>query len=61
MIPGTRSASAEHADQARVGTPAGAIRDGADLLVIGRQITQAEDPAQAFEELVIEIQGAVNE
>ena len=40
---------------------AGAIRDGADLLVIGRQITQAEDPAQAFEELVIEIQGAVNE
>ncbi|OGL25107.1 orotidine 5'-phosphate decarboxylase [Candidatus Saccharibacteria bacterium RIFCSPLOWO2_01_FULL_48_13] len=61
MIPGTRSVSAEHADQARVGTPAGAIRDGADLLVIGRQITQAEDPAQAFEELVIEIQGAVNE
>lgn len=59
MIPGTRSATAEHADQARVGTPAAAIKDGADLLVIGRQITQAEDPAQAYEALVAEIEGAM--
>ncbi len=59
MIPGTRSAMAEHADQARVGTPAAAIKDGADLLVIGRQITQAEDPAQAYEALVAEIEGAM--
>ncbi|HVC36025.1 MAG TPA: orotidine 5'-phosphate decarboxylase / HUMPS family protein [Candidatus Dormibacteraeota bacterium] len=46
-------------DQARVGTPSAAIKDGADLLVIGRQITQAEDPAQAYEALVIEIEGAL--
>lgn len=58
MIPGTRSASAAPGDQARVGTPATAIQDGADLLVIGRQITQAENPARAFESLVAEI-GAV--
>lgn len=58
MIPGTRSADAEVQDQARVGTPAAAIKDGADLLVIGRQITQAEDPAQAYEALVAEIEAA---
>ena len=59
MIPGTRSAGSEIQDQARVGTPAGAIRDGADLLVIGRQITQAEDPALAYEALVAEIEGVL--
>lgn len=58
MIPGTRSVGAEHGDQGRVGTPATAIQDGADLLVIGRQITQAPDPAVAFEAVVAEI-GAV--
>jgi orotidine-5'-phosphate decarboxylase len=59
MIPGTRSQSAEHGDQARVGTPAAAIRDGADLLVVGRQITRAEDPALAYAALVAEIEGAL--
>ena len=59
MIPGTRSASADVQDQARVGTPAAAIADGADLLVIGRQITHAQDPAQAYEALVTEIEGAL--
>lgn len=59
MIPGTRSTSADVQDQARVGTPAAAIKDGADLLVIGRQITQAADPAQAYEALVAEIEGAI--
>lgn len=59
MIPGTRSAAAEHHDQVNVGTPAAAIRDGADLLVIGRQITKAEDPARAYEDLVAEIEAAL--
>lgn len=59
MIPGTRSASADVQDQARVGTPTAAIKDGADLLVIGRQITQAADPAEAYEALVAEIEGAL--
>lgn len=56
MIPGTRSKTAEHGDQARVTTPAEAILDGADLLVIGRQITQAKDPAEAYKDLVKEIE-----
>ncbi len=58
MIPGTRSANSEVQDQARVSTPAAAIRDGANLLVIGRQITKAVDPARAFNELVHELETA---
>jgi len=34
-------------DQARVATPAAAVKAGADLLVVGRPITEAEDPAAA--------------
>jgi orotidine-5'-phosphate decarboxylase len=45
VIPGVRSAGAAKGDQKRVATPAEAIRDGADYLVIGRQITRAADPA----------------
>ncbi len=59
MIPGTRSATVDTQDQARISTPSAAIRDGADLLVIGRQITQAADPAHAYEELVAEIEEAL--
>jgi orotidine-5'-phosphate decarboxylase len=58
MIPGIRSASAGAQDQSRIGTPAGAIGNGADLLVIGRQITQAPEPAEAYEAVVAEIMGA---
>ncbi|MGD1012354.1 MAG: orotidine-5'-phosphate decarboxylase [Acidimicrobiales bacterium] len=59
MIPGSRSAHVDAGDQARVGTPATAIREGADLLVIGRQITQSEDPLRAYEDLVSEIEDAL--
>jgi orotidine-5'-phosphate decarboxylase len=49
VVPGVRPASAAngHADQKRVVTPAQASRDGASVLVIGRPITQAEDPLAA--------------
>lgn len=55
MIPGTRSAGAATHDQRNVITPEQAIIDGADLLVIGRQVTQAADPAEAFSAVVTEI------
>jgi orotidine-5'-phosphate decarboxylase len=45
VTPGVRSAGSEKGDQKRVATPAEAIRDGADYIVIGRQITRAADPA----------------
>ncbi|HEY7390177.1 MAG TPA: orotidine-5'-phosphate decarboxylase [Bryobacteraceae bacterium] len=45
VTPGVRSAGSAKGDQKRVATPAEAIRDGADFVVIGRQITRAADPA----------------
>ena len=43
VTPGIRSAGVDAQDQARAGTPEAAILAGSDYLVIGRQITQAED------------------
>ncbi len=55
VTPGVRSAGAGKGDQKRVATPAEALRDGANYLVIGRQITRAEDPAAEAERLLEEI------
>jgi orotidine-5'-phosphate decarboxylase len=49
VIPGIRPPGAATGDQQRTATPAQAIRDGADYLVIGRPITQAPDPVAAAE------------
>jgi orotidine-5'-phosphate decarboxylase len=47
ITPGVRPIGSDAQDQARVATPAEAIRNGADLLVIGRPITGAKDPGAA--------------
>jgi orotidine-5'-phosphate decarboxylase len=47
VIPGVRSRGAAQGDQKRVATPAEAMNDGADYLVIGRQVTRAADPVAA--------------
>jgi orotidine-5'-phosphate decarboxylase len=47
VTPGVRPSGAALADQARVMTPAEAMSAGADILVIGRPITAAADPAAA--------------
>lgn len=47
VTPGVRPAGADHGDQKRVATPAIAITDGADHVVVGRPIHQASDPAAA--------------
>ena len=57
VTPGVRSAGAAAGDQKRVATPAEAIRNGADYLVIGRQVTRADDPRQACEQILAEIRG----
>ena len=49
ITPGVRPAGADRGDQRRVATPEEALRRGADLLVIGRPITGAADPAIAAE------------
>ena len=55
VTPGVRSAGAGRGDQKRVATPAQAIRDGADYLVMGRQITRAPDPAAELARVLDEI------
>lgn len=44
VTPGVRSAGSAKGDQKRVATPAEAIRNGADYVVIGREVTRAADP-----------------
>ena len=58
VTPGVRPAGADVGDQKRIATPAAALGAGASHLVIGRPITQAEDPAAAFEAIVAEIEEA---
>jgi len=59
VTPGIRPAGAAALDQSRVATPAAAIADGADYLVVGRPITAAPDPAAAAEAIVAEIRAAL--
>ena len=51
ITPGVRPAGADVGDQARVATPRQAMADGADLVVVGRPITAAPDPAAAAAEI----------
>lgn len=55
ITPGVRSAGASLGDQKRVATPVDAMRDGADYLVIGRQVTRAGDPRAACDAILDEI------
>ncbi len=57
VAPGVRSAGARAGDQKRVATPREAIAAGADYLVIGRQVTSAQDPRAACEQILDEIRG----
>lgn len=51
VTPGIRLADAKQDDQCRVVTPEKAIADGANYLVIGRPITQAEDPYKVLQNI----------
>jgi len=55
VTPGVRSAGAGKGDQKRVATPAEAISNGADYLVIGREVTRAQDPAAAVQRILEDI------
>lgn len=55
VVPGIRPAGSAAADQKRIATPASAARAGADLLVVGRPITGAPDPAAAARTVAAEI------
>jgi orotidine-5'-phosphate decarboxylase len=55
LTPGIRPAGAATQDQARVMTPAQALKQGSTWLVVGRPITHAPDPAAAVEAIVAEM------
>ncbi len=57
VTPGVRFADGETGDQVRVTTPARAKEIGSDYIVVGRPITQAEDPAAAYRRCVEEFVG----
>jgi orotidine-5'-phosphate decarboxylase len=57
VTPGIRPAGSARDDQQRIMTPAEAIRDGADYLVVGRPITAAADPMAALQAIQAEIAG----
>jgi len=56
VIPGIRPAGSAIGDQKRIATPADAIANGASLLVVGRPITRATDPAAATHTILTEIE-----
>jgi orotidine-5'-phosphate decarboxylase len=57
VTPGIRPANADLNEQKRVTTPREAIENGSDFLVVGRPITQAEDPLWMVRRLNDEIRG----
>jgi orotidine-5'-phosphate decarboxylase len=57
VTPGVRPAGAASGDQKRIATPAKAISDGANHIVVGRPIWQAADPAAAARAIVAELAG----
>jgi orotidine-5'-phosphate decarboxylase len=59
LVPGMRPAWASAADQKRTGTPARAVADGADLIVLGRAVTAADDPADAMDRVLDELSQGV--
>jgi orotidine-5'-phosphate decarboxylase len=58
VIPGIRPAGANKDDQRRIATPGDAISRGASMLVVGRPITQASNPADAARAVLAEIAAA---
>lgn len=55
VTPGVRPAGADIGDQKRFATPGAAIQAGADMVVVGRPITAAADPAAAAAAILAEL------
>ena len=56
VTPGVRPAGADLGDQKRIATPASAIAAGADHIVVGRPIWKSDDPKQAAQNILNELQ-----
>lgn len=55
VTPGVRPVGAALGDQSRIATPKAAFDAGASHIVVGRPITQADDPAAAFDAIVADL------
>ena len=55
VTPGVRPTGAELGDQKRVATPASAISNGADHIVVGRPVWTSTNPRQAAEAIITEL------
>jgi len=55
VTPGVRPIGVGHGDQARVVTPAEAMASGASYIVVGRPITEAENPAEEAREILAQM------
>lgn len=55
VVPGVRPAGSDTGDQARIATPADAVKSGASYIVVGRPILDAKDPVKAAREIAEEI------
>ncbi len=58
IVPGIRPADTDVADQKRIATPGSAVKAGADVIVVGRAITQSPDPAAAADAIRAEVEAA---
>jgi orotidine-5'-phosphate decarboxylase len=56
VVPGIRPAGSDAQDQKRIATPKAAVAAGADILVIGRAITGADDPVAAAQSILQSLQ-----
>ena len=61
VTPGVRPAGSGDDDHARAATPGGAVLAGADLLVVGRPITRAQDPVAAARAIGAEVAAVAGE
>ena len=55
VTPGIRPDQSKLNDQSRVSTPSEAVKNGSDFLVIGRPITESDDPAGALKDIYKQI------
>lgn len=55
VVPGIRPSGSNGDDQVRILTPTAAIDGGADFIVVGRPVTEAEDPVGAARRILLEL------